>query len=77
MGLRIQRLPAAFIGALRLNRLDTENNGDRKRRLSGKQVMSRGRAYADFFFGFGLVAFGAGCGSGLPSIEDKRPAVNV
>lgn len=34
-------------------------------------------AYADFFFGFGLVAFGAGCGSGLPSIEDSRPEVKV
>ncbi|SDI73414.1 hypothetical protein SAMN05216338_102923 [Bradyrhizobium sp. Rc2d] len=42
------------------------------RDLNGKRY-----AYADFFFAFGLVAFGTGCGSGLPSIEDKRPAVNV
>ena len=33
--------------------------------------------YADFFFAFGLVAFGITGASGVPSIEDRRPEVNV
>jgi hypothetical protein len=33
--------------------------------------------YADFFFAFGLVAFGITGASGVPSIEDRRPAVKV
>ncbi len=33
--------------------------------------------YADFFFAFGLVAFGMTGASGVPSIEDRRPAVKV
>lgn len=32
---------------------------------------------ADFFFAFGLAAFGTTGASGVPSIEDRRPAVNV
>lgn len=39
---------------------------------------TRPRAYvAAFFFAFGFTAFGVGCGSGLPSIDDSRPAVKV
>lgn len=34
-------------------------------------------SYADFFFGFGLVAFGMTGASGVPSIEDRRPEVKV
>ena len=32
---------------------------------------------ADFFFAFGLTGFTVGGGSGLPSIDDRRPAVKV
>lgn len=32
---------------------------------------------AAFFFAFGLVAFGTTGGSGVPSIEDRRPDVKV
>lgn len=34
-------------------------------------------AYACFFFGLGLAVFGTTGASGAPSIEDRRPEVNV
>ena len=58
------------------------DDGDRSARLiastAATSFRAKGRSpYADFFFGFGLVAFGMTGASGVPSIEDRRPAVKV
>ena len=50
----------------------TRHAGDA--RQNGPQAFDQA---ADFFFGFGFVALGTGCGSGLPSIADRRPEVKV